>query len=151
MKSLEKLNWGEFTDEKGRDILPVGFLPEVGFRVDFRTTRGDLKIDPRLGLGVIYETDVVHGESLFQTRLVLMVAEVLTERVRFVLTIVDELLDRDEVDVVERSYWLEEQDLVEPCLSGTSKIELGKGYWGMLMAGLVKKVGIDNLFELEAD
>lgn len=148
MRSLEKLTWGEFIDDAGRDIMPVGFLPGVGVKVDFGTEKSDRVFDTRLEVGVIYETDVVHGEGLFDTRLVLVMAEVLTDRVRYVLTVEDELHNRD---VVERSYWLEENDLVVPQLSGRSRIELGKGYWGLLAAGIVKEIGIDNLYELELD
>jgi|CXWL01.1.fsa_nt_gi hypothetical protein len=130
----------------GEEVSLVGYLPGVGVRIDFRTTGDDKEFEPRLGIGVIFETATkTEGEYLLETRLVLVAVEVLTDRVRYILTVEDELLDRD---VVERSYWLEERDLVVPQLSGSSKIELGKGYWGMLAGGVVKEVGIDNLFEL---
>lgn len=147
---MEKLTCGGATRENGAvEVWSVGFIPGVGKRVDFRTKRDDKEIDPKFGVGVIYETDAkIYGDFLLETTLVLVAAEILTDRVRYVLTVEDELMAKDKV---ERSYWLEEDDLRVPKLSGRSRIELGKGFWGMLAAGIVKEIGIDNLFELKLD
>lgn len=143
---MGKLGWSEFTNERGEEISPVGLLEGVGIRMDFRRVRDDSEIDSRLGLGAVYDFNKDKGEY-WVTKRVFVAAEVLTDGMRYVLTVEDELLGDNES--VNRTYWLAEHDLFDPLWSGSSRLTLGKGFWGKLAKSILPDIGVGDLFELE--
>lgn len=143
---VEKLGWSEFTNERGEEISPVCLLEGVGVELDFRKSRDDRRVDLRLGLGVVYNINKDRG-PYWVTKRVLIAAVILTEGMEYVLTVEDELLDDNEE--VERTYWLAEHDLFDPLWSGSSRLTLGKGFWGMLAQSILPDLGVKDLFELE--
>ena len=145
---MEEPTWTElerFVGEGHKDSA-VCLLEGGGTRIDFRAVPDDRDIDSGVSLNVVYEsnTDTDKGE-VWETVRFLVIAEILTERVRYVLKMVDELLDKDEV---ERTYWLEEYDLLDQRWSGSSRIRLGVGFWGKMAMGMLPEIGVKNLFEL---
>ncbi len=142
---MEKLSWKEFTNERGEEISPVCLLEGRGIRVDFRRVCADREIDSRLGLGVVYDINKDRG-PYWETRRVLVAAEILTDGMKYVLTVEDELLSDNES--VERTYWLAENDMFDPLWSGSSRLTLGKGFWGKLVQSILPDIGVGDLFEL---
>ena len=76
----------------------------------------------------------------------MVLGQIWTDRVVYVLNVVDELFDND---VVKRAYVIEEHDLMDNHWSGSSRMNPGVGMWGMILAGLLPDIGIKNLFESE--
>ncbi|MFZ2202068.1 MAG: hypothetical protein WAV56_01595 [Microgenomates group bacterium] len=143
---MVELTWNEyerFLDKGGKDSA-VCLLEGSGTRVDFRAVPDDRDMGSGIGLDVVYESNTDGGE-IWETIRFLVMAEILTERVRYVLKMVDQLFDKDEV---ERTFWLEEHDLSDQRLSGSSRIKLGCGFWGEMAEGMLPRIGVENLFKL---
>ena len=144
---MEKHTWTELeriVGEGHRDSA-VCLLEGSGLRIDFRAVPDNRDIGSGISLDVVYESNTDRGE-VWETIRFLVMAEILTERVRYVLKMVDELLDKDEV---ERTFWLEEHDLLDQRWSGSSRIRLGVGFWGKMAEATLPDVGVENLFELK--